>query len=275
MIENQADARPQTGLTSADVVYEALAEGGITRVVALFLSGDGAVVGPVRSLRHYFAFLAADYGADVVHIGASPEGFAWRDAMNLGYLDESAGDPGVWRVRTRLPPHNAYTDTAADRQYLLQRGRQRGRSWGPLRFSSQPPPGEQSAERMTLGFRPWAYRVSYQWDAERGGYLRAMDGVAHRDAASGEPIAPTTVVVQSTLVEAIPNDPKLRLDMNLVGGSGQLLVFSEGRVRSGTWSKATPRESTVWLDERGNPLTLPFGQVWVEVLPLESPLTWA
>ena len=60
-------------------------------------------VGPVRSLRHYFAFLAGDYGADVVHIGASPEGFAWRDAMNLGHLDESAGDPGIWRVRTRPP----------------------------------------------------------------------------------------------------------------------------------------------------------------------------
>src|SRR4051794_13939268 len=93
MIENQADARPQTGLTRADVVYEALAEGGISRFVALFLTQDADVVGPVRSLRHYFAFLAADYGADMIHIGASPEGFAWRDAMNMGYLDESKGDP--------------------------------------------------------------------------------------------------------------------------------------------------------------------------------------
>src|SRR5216683_8017562 len=58
MVENQADARPQSGLTNADVVYEALAEGGITRFIALYLSGDAPVVGPVRSLRHYFAFMA-------------------------------------------------------------------------------------------------------------------------------------------------------------------------------------------------------------------------
>ena len=108
MIENQADARPQTGLTHADVVYEALAEGGITRFIAVFLTGDAPVVGPVRSLRHYFAFMAADYGADVVHIGASPEGFAWRDAMNMGHLDESAtpvcGAFGRGRRRTTRTP---------------------------------------------------------------------------------------------------------------------------------------------------------------------------
>src|SRR5438105_249526 len=142
MVENQADARPQTGLTHADVVYEALAEGGITRFIALYLTGDTSIVGPVRSLRHYFAFLAGDYGADVVHIGASPEGFAWRDAMNLGHLDETFGDPGVWRVRTRPPPHNAYTDTSADRGFLeaQEPARQRNHAWGPLLFSDQAPP---------------------------------------------------------------------------------------------------------------------------------------
>ena len=84
MVENQADARPQAGLPQADVVYECLAEGGITRFIAMYLSSDAPVVGPVRSLRHYFAFLAGDYAADVVHIGASPEGFTWRNAMHLG-----------------------------------------------------------------------------------------------------------------------------------------------------------------------------------------------
>ena len=229
MIENQADARPQTGLTHADVVYEALAEGGITRFIAVFLSGDAPVVGPVRSLRHYFAFMAADYGADVVHIGASPEGFAWRDAMNMGHLDESAGDPGVWRVRSRPPPHNAYTDTAADRGFLLQRGRQRNRLWGPLRFTAQASPGEAVADRRDPRLPPWPYRVGYTWDAGSERYLRFMEGSAHRDAETGEQIAPATVVVQFADVEAIPADPKLRLDVNLVGGSGQLVVFSSGR----------------------------------------------
>jgi hypothetical protein len=275
MIENQADARPQSGLLHADVVYEALAEGGITRFIAVYLSGDAPVVGPVRSLRHYFAFIAGDYGADVVHIGASPEGFAWRDAMNMGHLDESAADPGVWRARTRPPPHNAYTDTAADRGFLQQRGRQRNRLWGPLLFDAQAPRGEEVAEHVTLGFLPWPYRVSYAWDAAQGRYLRAMEGGAHIDALTGDQIAPATVVVQFTDVAAIPNDPKHRLDVNLVGGSGELVVFSGGTRREGTWSKSAPRSSSTWLDDRGRPLVIPPGPVWVEVVPLGSPLTSA
>ncbi|HEY3060168.1 MAG TPA: DUF3048 domain-containing protein [Chloroflexota bacterium] len=275
MIENQADARPQTGLTSADVVYEALAEGGITRFVALFLTQDTDVVGPVRSLRHYFAFLAADYGADMIHIGASPEGFAWRDAMNMGYLDESAGDPGVWRVRTRPPPHNAYTNTGADRGVLADRGRQRNRQWGPLRFSAQPPLGSEPAVDISIAFRPWPYRASYAFDAVEQHYVRAMDGVPHLDAANGAPIAPTSVVVQFANVEAIPNDPKLRLDVDLVGARGDLLVFSGGTQRSGTWTKAGARSPTRWLDEAGQPLLLPPGPVWVEIVPLGSALSVA
>ena len=275
MVENQADARPQTGLTGADVVYEALAEGGITRFIALYLSGDAPVVGPVRSLRHYFAFLAGDYGADVVHIGASPEGFTWRDAMHMGHLDESAGDPGVWRVRTRPPPHNAYTDTAADRGFLRNLGWQRNRRWGPLLFSENAPRGEEAATSISLRFRPWAYRVEYDWDAAAGRYLRVMEGSAHRDAASGEQIAPTTVVVQFVQVDPIPNDEKLRLDVDLVGGSGDLLVFSNATRREGTWSKGAPTDSSQWLDAAGNPMVIPPGPVWVEVVPLDSPVAWS
>ena len=82
-------------------------------------------------------------------------------------------------------------------------------------------------------------------------------------------------MVQFADVEAIPNDPKLRLDVNLVGGSGDLVVFSGGTRRTGTWTKPAPRSSTRWLDATGKPLVIPPGPVWVEVMPLESPLTWA
>jgi len=274
MVENQAAARPQSGLPQADVVYECLAEGGISRFVAIFLSGDAPVVGPVRSLRHYFAFLAADYGADLIHIGASPEGFAWRDAMNLGKLDESAGDPGVWRVGGRPVPHNAYTNTADDRGYLRARGWQQGRSWGPLRFSSQAPLGSESATSIAIGFRPWPYRVGYTWDADSGTYARSMEGVPHDDAETGEPIAPVSVVVQFADVEPIPDDPKLRLDIDLVGASGDLVIFSGGTCRRGSWRKDEPLAATIWLDETGEPLVLPPGQVWVEVVPLGSRVVW-
>ncbi len=74
-------------------------------------------------------------------------------------------------------------------------------------------------------------------------------------------------------VEAIPNDPKLRLDVNLVGGSGDLIVFSNGTRRDGSWSKPAPRSSTKWYDPQGQPMVIPPGPVWVEVVPLDSPAT--
>jgi hypothetical protein len=80
--------------------------------------------------------------------------------------------------------------------------------------------------------------------------------------------------VQFTYVAAVPNDPKLRLDMNLVGGSGDLVIFSGGTLRRGSWSKSAPRSSSVWLDEHGDPLVIPPGPVWVEVVPLESRVVW-
>jgi hypothetical protein len=130
-----------------------------------------------------------------------------------------------------------------------------------------------AAESVDVRFRPWAYEVSYEWDAAQGRYLRSMEGVPHLDAESGEQVAPATVVVQFAEVEPIPNDPKLRLDVTLVGGSGELVVFSQGTRREGTWSKPAPRSASVWLDEQGNPLVLPPGPVWVEIVPLDSPLS--
>jgi hypothetical protein len=188
----------------------------------------------------------------------------------MGKLDESARDPGVWRVRTRRAPHNAYTGTAADRHFLAERGRQRNRLWGPLRFSTEPPLGAEPAEHVAINFRPWSYQVDYVWDADRERYLRFMDGVPHLDAVTGEQIGAASVVVQYTDVERIPGDPKLRLDMNLVGGLGDLLVFNGARQREGSWSKMEPRASTEWRAADGDALVLPHGQVWVEIVPVGS-----
>ena len=99
-----------------------------------------------------------------------------------------------------------------------------------------------------------------------------MEGSPHRDAASGEQIAPATVVVQFAEVDPISNDDKLRLEVNLVGGSGDLLVFSNATRREGTWSKGALTDATQWLDHAGQPIVIPPGPVWVEIVPLDSPV---
>ena len=274
IVENSPEARPQSGLDKADVVYETLAEGGISRFLAVFTQGDADVLGPVRSLRHYFAFIAADYSASLVHIGASPQGFAWRDALALTKLDESAGDPGVWRIRNRLAPHNAYTSTRADRDLLAARGEQQPGGFGPLVFDPHAPAGDEPAPDLKIQFTPWPYNVSYHWDAETQVYERSMEGRPHRDAVTGQQLGGPTVVVQFAEIDPIAGDGKNRVDINLAGADGRLLVFSQGAVREGRWQKNAPQEPTEWLDAAGQPLTLPPGQVWVEIVPLGARVTW-
>jgi hypothetical protein len=94
-----------------------------------------------------------------------------------------------------------------------------------------------------------------------------MNNVPHTDAETGEQIAPASIVVQFASIEPIPRDDKLRVDIDLVGSSGPLLVFSGGSQREGTWSKAAPREPTRWFDGQGQPVVLPPGRVWVEIVP--------
>jgi hypothetical protein len=268
VVENSPEARPHSGLTRADVVYETLAEGGISRFLALYLTGDAATVGPVRSLRHYFVFIAAEYGADLIHIGSSPQGFAWRDALDLGKLDESAGEPGVWRSRARFAPHNAFTDTAVARVHLAGRGRQQGAGWGPLRFGPSSPEGGLPAESLSIRFLPWQYRVHYLWDPAAERYRRFMAGVPHLDADTGEQISPASVVVQFTDIAPIPGDTAGRVNVGLDDSGGLLLVYSQGVMREGTWHKGAPQDPTRWLDADGQHVVLPPGPVWVEIVPL-------
>src|SRR5690606_20883579 len=123
-------------------------------------------------------------------------------------------------------------------------------------------------------FGPWAYHVSYQWDPALGRYRRYMGGSAHVDAVSGAQLTAASVVVQFTEVAPIRGDPLGRIDMALSEASGELFVFSHGIVRRGTWAGGPLREPTRWLDESGQPMVLPHGTVWVEVVPTTGSLSW-
>jgi hypothetical protein len=122
MVDNFPAARPQTGLAAADIVYEALAEGGITRFLAIYTGADPELVGPVRSARHYYVYWAAEYNAPVVHVMASDEGYAAFVNTGLPDLDEHRGDPGFQRSPDRPMPYNTYTSPAFDRQILSDYG---------------------------------------------------------------------------------------------------------------------------------------------------------
>jgi Protein of unknown function (DUF3048) N-terminal domain/Protein of unknown function (DUF3048) C-terminal domain len=271
MIDNIAEARPQFGLGAADVVYEAPAEAGIPRLMPLFLrqGGEASRIGPVRSTRHYFVELANEYKAPLTHIGASPQGFDMLAETGLPDVDEARGDGGFTRDHNRAAPHNAFVSTTSIRDVLQQRGVQTNASTGPLKFGDFKA-GSVPATSIKLDYPGGErYSVEYAYNATTRMYPRVMDGQPHKDGTTGEQYAARSILIQYADVEPIPNDPALRVDVTLVG-SGKGLLIADGTQVPVTWTKSSVHEPTTFKRQDGSPFTLPEGQVWVQIVPLES-----
>jgi hypothetical protein len=281
MVENSPDARPATGLDKAQVVYEALAEGGISRFMAIYMltpdfkeSAPVDVIGPVRSTRHYFVYTAAEYNATLVHVGASPIGYAALSATGIRNVNESAGDPGIWRSARRYPPHNAYTatDDAFDAAATLGPGGPG--SWGPLVFKDPSFPAQApAATTIRIRYPPigW-YDVAYTWDPDTNTYPRVMDGLVHRDGLTGDQLAARNIVVQVVPDQVI--DREGRLDLAQVG-QGPAYYFLDGMVMLGTWTKADFGSRTVFWDTAGNLVRLnAIGTTWIQLIPSEAVLEY-
>ncbi|MGI9145366.1 MAG: DUF3048 domain-containing protein [Chloroflexota bacterium] len=273
MIDNIAEARPQFGLGGADVVYEAPAEAGIPRLMPIFLHAGGHAnsVGPVRSTRHYFVYLANEYRTPLVHIGASPQGFDALSATGLPDVDEARGDGGFVRVQGRQAPHNAFVSTDSIRDVLGQRGGPIKATLGPLNFGAYVH-GSEPANSVRIPYPgPEGYSVEYDYDPGPMLYARSMDGIAHKDGSTGEQYTATSIVVEFVDVELIANDDAGRVDVNLVG-SGKGVLIAEGTQVPLQWSRASVRAATQFKRTDGAPFALPNGQVWIQIVPLETQL---
>jgi hypothetical protein len=243
------------------VIYEALAEGGITRFLALYLTDDAPMVGPVRSGRHYFVSWAREYEAALVQVGSSPQGFSALYQLGMPSVDEGRRAAGFWRSRTRLAPHNAYASTEVIRASLDPAETTAG--WGGLRFK-QPEArySGEPAETFTIEYG-WNYRVAYRYDEADNSYLRSVLGLPHRDAQTGEQLRASSVVVLE--MPAWVMDSVGRLDMSLVG-EGRASYFLDGVRLSGSWRRASEWAPTEFVDEDGDSIAFTPGTVWIHVV---------
>lgn len=274
MIDNAPQARPQAGLGEACLVYEVLAEGGITRFLAFYLHEDPPKAGPVRSVRPYFLDLVLPLDAVLGHAGASEQGFADLRALDVPHLDEIyGGGDAYWRVppSERKPPHATYTSgelfRAAMKKHKLEK---EGPFPAPFPFRSGSKPAEQGKEAALLTvYYPggWqGYRVSYAYDKDSGRWLRSINDDPHRDAG-GRVLSARNVVIHFVEMRRIPGDELLHMEAKMTG-QGQAIVFSGGRYREGIWRKPARRSPAVYRDDKGEPLELEPGPTWVLVVPV-------
>ena len=270
MIDDQSDARPQSGFNAASIVWQAPAEGGIPRYMLIFAENEPTSVGPVRSARQYYVAWAAEYKALYAHVGGSPQALATLAAQGKGQLvynaDEFRYAASYWRVTTRVAPHNMYTDGKHLRALATSVGATATPAalWtfgSPLALAKRPEGGRIDVTYGTSAIR-------YDYDRVTNTYLRSVLGKAQIDAATSTRVAPTNVIVIAMHFGAL-NDThpeKHRLEATYVG-SGTAWISTNGTTIKGTWKKTSITAPTLFYDAKGNQLSLTAGQTFVNVVP--------
>jgi hypothetical protein len=283
MVDDQSGARPQSGLSTADLVYQAPAEGGIPRYMAVYQAGDAESIGPIRSTRLYYIGWASEWNALYAHVGGAPNALAFlrqNDKRLVYNADEFHWGPTTGymvRIRERTAPHNVYSSSTLLFQLADRLGARSNVDKPAWTFIDDAP----LAARPTGGtiVVPYLYnKVTMRYDRQTNRYLRSVTGETLQiDAANGQPVAPKNVIVQFVTVGALANRPgqgnnikKGRLELGYIG-TGKAIVMRNGEVIQATWSKASDRQPTLFRyaggTQKGQPISLVRGQIFIQIVP--------
>lgn len=268
MIENSTDARPQSGLLQASVVFEAIAEGGITRFVTLFQDTEPDYVGPVRSARPYYITWLLGFDATYAHAGGSAEALSLINQWRV--KDIPHHNSYYWRVNNRAAPHNLYTSIAKLREYAGTKGFGKPNFTPLARKDKEQPAATPTAKSIDLNISSVNFNVHYDYDATSNSYKRSEGGKAHTDEKSGTQLSPKVVVAL-----IMPQGKNGLYYTYQTIGSGQVLVFQDGTVTTGTWKKDSNSANLSFTDANGAELKLNPGQTWFTALGEASRVTYA
>ncbi|MBP5468646.1 MAG: DUF3048 domain-containing protein [Candidatus Riflebacteria bacterium] len=261
MIENHNQARPQSGLYTADIVYEIPVEGGITRFMALYTKMPG-LIGPVRSCREYFVDRALEVDALYVHCGGSPMGYAYIAKTKIRSIDEIKNSPPFFRDKIRKAPHNLYGNGEAIYRYMAKRTDMRVKNQPiPLSYGERTEKGTESGNSLRINYHG-NYTLGIK--EEKGVYHRYMNNILHLDRETKKPLEASAVVLQVASMKVV--DSVGRQEISFIG-SGTAWIFENGKRTPVTWHKASPKTKTTYIDNNGKEyLFNNNGQVWVQVV---------
>ena len=273
-VDDTEQGRPQSGLTEADVVFEEMVEGGLTRLLAVYQSQDPETVGPVRSARSTDLSILAELGRPLfAWSGANPTFAAAVRAADVIDVGAGAAPEAYRRADDRRAPYNLYAAPGL----LRDAGAGDAAAATPpdpiLSYRATGAPLAGPGVEAAVGFRTapagaLATEIGWSWDAGGEAWVRDQDGTAHLDE-SGEPVQVANVVVRFTpYVDSGVRDSTGAVvpEANAVG-EGDAWLLSGGRAQPGRWHKPSADAVTTYTDTAGNPLELAPGTTWVEVVP--------
>lgn len=268
-VENSPQARPQSGLDKADVVYEVLAEGEITRFLAIYQSQQADAIGPVRSMRPYFVQIGDGFDAVLVHAGWSSDAMVMMQQKKINHLDQVYGDDAFyWRSKERKAPHNLYTSTEKIQQGVEKRKFRQ--EWDPrsINFASENTRMflEQSGQTVNIPY-PSGYKVSYEYDLTSKLYKRSMLGKPHLDKETKEQLTAKNLMIIEAAHKVLDKEGRRAVD---VLGPGKGIILQEGRAQNVTWER---KNGIIRALLNGKEIPMLAGNTWVQIVPTGTKVT--
>jgi len=260
VLDNAFDARPIVGLTEASLVYETIAEGAITRFLAIYdQDALPSVIGPVRSLRPYFLDWAREVDSIVVHVGGSPQALEALDVVDN--LNEFSEGKYFYRESSRIAPHHIFTSQKFLREGLEDMDYPTTTFFQTWSYSdSLPQTTSTSVSQVTINFSTEPYKVSWLYDEKENDYKRFINQLP-------EEISAKNIIIQ--VVQSRVIDDLLRRSLTLIG-EGRAWILNNGQLFIGTWEKPGSDVRTRYFDQDGAELRFLPGSTWIEVIEDEG-----
>jgi hypothetical protein len=275
-VENTPDAYPLAGLQNADVVYEEIVEGGITRFMALYQCKDAAEVGPVRSARTTDPKILVQFsdGSVIAYSGGQSAVVNAVERSGLVSLDESAGGAAFWRDPERFSPHDLLVNTAKLRARAAKRISDEGPPRRVFPFDAEAIVPGKHVVSVTATFSS-SITATWRWMPAFGRWQRQYED-APMTLVTGQPITATNVLIQQVevtegnLVDVLGyHSPEVTLK-----GSGKAWILRDGVLIKGRWSRPVMGAVTKFLSKSGEVIPLMPGNTWVELIPTTETVTF-
>ncbi|MCW1971149.1 MAG: DUF3048 domain-containing protein [Anaerolineae bacterium] len=284
-VANTAEVRPQSGLSSADVVFEHLTEGDITRYAALYLGNDSSKVGSVRSCRLIDVELPAIFDAGLVCSGTSPgvkpvirDSIAHKDNRTMisdfgpyECLSPCSTLP-MFRSSETVAPHNLFGTTIGARKELDSRGKNTPSGFRSWSFDAAAPANGVAANQVSIPYRSG----TVGWTYGNGAYTRNLFGAVQTDRANGKAIAVSNVIIMyvnhvfTDIVEDTTGAKSIQIQL---WNQGPVTIVRDGVAIDGQWQRHAAQNSLVFVDPSGNHIPLKPGNSWVQFVPLNYGVT--
>lgn len=280
MINNNHDAWPQCGLKDAYLVYEIIAEGGITRMMALYKDKLPEKVGSVRSARHYFIDYADENDAIFIHWGGSPQAYS-RINTGVADLDGMALEGSVFfrdKSLKRAYEHTGFVNLVKAAKYAEEKGYTRETNedlllnYSATEIDLNKKAEAESANEITLKYS-YHHTTSYEYDKENKVYKRFMSGKANVDLQTNEQYTAKNIIVYKVKNYTLSDgENKGRQELSNVG-SGSGYYISCGYAVPITWEKTSHSGQTVYKYQNGEEITVNDGNTFIQIMPMDSVIT--